>query len=71
MDFRVLEFSKENKRILLSHSIVFKEEMKQEKEKKQKATKKAMKKIEAQQKQSTLGDLDELSNLKKDLDSKK
>ena len=71
LDFRVLEFSKENKRILLSHSIVFKEEMKQEKEKKQKATKKAMKKIEAQQKQSTLGDLDELSNLKKDLDNKK
>ena len=66
--FRVLEFSKENKRILLSHTSTFKEI--ETSEKKRKTVNKVLKKINLEHKQSTLGDLDELSALKNDLDKK-
>jgi len=67
LSFRILEFSKENKKILVSHTSIFKDEEKVDKKKTAASTKKAIKKLETDNKQSTLGDLDELSALKSDL----
>jgi len=69
LEFKVIEFSKENKKILLSHSATYNDEIKKEVEKKKKTTKKVIRKIQEEQKQSTLGDLDELTTLKKDLEN--
>ena len=68
VSFKVLEFSKENKKILVSHTATFKDNMINEKKKSASNTKKAMKKIQDSQHQSTLGDLDSLSALKDDLE---
>ena len=68
LQFRVLEFSKENKKILVSHTSSFKQEIATERKKKATTTKKVLKKIQSTQQQSTLGDLDELTNLKKNLE---
>jgi len=65
--FRILEFSKENKRILVSHTVVFKEELEAERKKSVASAKKVMKKLEEDKQQSTLGDLDSLATLSKDL----
>ena len=70
LDFKVLEFSKENKKILLSHTTTFKEEEKKEKKKAIKSTKKVVEKIQKTQQKSTLGDLDALSDIKDDIDKK-
>ena len=67
LQFRVLEFSKENKKILVSHTATYKEQNDAEKLKQEKSTKKALKKIATEKKKSTLGDIDELSALKEDL----
>tara|TARA_B100000900_G_scaffold239641_1_gene203669 strand:+ start:4179 stop:6101 length:1923 start_codon:yes stop_codon:yes gene_type:complete len=69
LDFKVIEFSKENKKILLSHTSTYNDELKKEADKKQRSTKKVIRKIQADQKQSTLGDLDQLSALKNDLEN--
>ena len=68
LSFRILEFSKENKKILVSHTLIFKNEEKAEKKKSVTSTKKVMKKLKDDKKQSTLGDLDQLSDLKKNLE---
>ena len=57
-EFKVIEFSKDYKRVVLSHSVVFKA-MEEEN------FKKAKKKAAAQNEVSTLGDLDVLADLKK------
>tara|TARA_B100001093_G_scaffold331603_1_gene316635 strand:+ start:45668 stop:47590 length:1923 start_codon:yes stop_codon:yes gene_type:complete len=69
LDFKVIEFSKENKKILLSHTSTYNDEFKKEVDKKKRSTKKVIRKIQADQKQSTLGDLDQLSALKNDLEN--
>ena len=71
LTFRILEFSKENKKILASHSVIFKQELEAARKKSAKATKKVMKKMEDDKKQSTLGDLDTLAALKEDIESNK
>jgi len=63
LDFKVLEFSKENKKILLSHTLTFKEEEKKAKNKAAKSTKKQVERIQDSQQKSTLGDLDVLSEI--------
>ena len=65
---RVLEFSKENKKILVSHTAIFKEELEVERKKSAASAKKVMKKLEDDKQHSTLGDLDSLAALKKDLE---
>jgi small subunit ribosomal protein S1 len=70
LDFKVLEFSKENKKILLSHTSTFKEEEKKAKNKAAKSTKKQVERIQESQQKSTLGDLDVLSELKDDITTK-
>ena len=68
--FRVLEFSKENRRLLVSHTSTFREEEIQNKKQAKVAAERAVKKIQQTQQKSTLGDLDSLTNLKKDLENK-
>ena len=68
LKFRVIEFSKENKKILVSHTASFKEDLIAEKKKKSATTKKVVKDIQESQHQSTLGDLDSLNALKDDLE---
>ena len=71
LDFKVIEFNKSNKKIVLSHSRIA-EDVKQEaevKENKEKAaevesTQKAVKKIKANIEKTTLGDISELAALK-------
>ena len=71
LNFRILEFSKENRKILASHSIIFKKELEEERKRLAASTKKVMQRMEKDQQQSTLGDLESLSSLKDDLDSNK
>tara|TARA_B100001142_G_scaffold17547_1_gene16283 strand:+ start:3110 stop:5170 length:2061 start_codon:yes stop_codon:yes gene_type:complete len=64
LDFKVIEFSKENKKILLSHTSIFRDEEVKAKKKSARSTKTAVEKIQGTQKKSTLGDLEVLSDLK-------
>jgi len=68
LKFKVIDFSKENKKVLVSHTALFKDEMIKEKKKKVAKTKKVVKDIQDSQQQSTLGDLDSLTALKDDLE---
>ncbi|MCX6182300.1 MAG: 30S ribosomal protein S1, partial [Bacteroidetes bacterium] len=78
LDFKVIEFSKEAKKIVVSHTRVYKEESAEEKSAKKSdapAAKAAKPKkagkdasASAPQEKSTLGDLDVLSNLKNAMD---
>ncbi len=74
MDFKVIEFSKENKKIILSHSKVHQDVQNSEKSKelkggikKEKDTTKAVKKLKDSMEKTTLGDIDALANLKADM----
>jgi len=68
LTFRILEFSKENKKILVSHTAIFKEELEAERKKSASAAKKVIKKMVDDKQHSTLGDLDSLAALKKNLE---
>ncbi len=68
LKFRVIDFSKESKKILVSHTASFKDDMVNEEKKKVAKTKDAVKEIQDSQQQSTLGDLDSLTALKDDLE---
>ncbi len=74
MDFKVIEFSKDSKKIILSHSNIWKEVAAGEKAKENaskkaasKATGKAMKNVNQNVEKTTLGDLGVLGNLKAEL----
>ena len=64
----MLEFSKENRRILVSHTSTFKDEEIKNKKKEKSTTARVVKKIQETQQKSTLGDLDSLSSLKDNLE---
>jgi small subunit ribosomal protein S1 len=71
VDFKVIEFNKHAKKIVLSHTNMFKAteaEVKAEKKTKAKTASKAVEKINKSQEKTTLGDLDALSALKADLE---
>jgi small subunit ribosomal protein S1 len=78
LDFKVIEFSKDSKRIVVSHARIH-EEVKEEVRKTERATKKAdfdeskkaVKKVKDNQEKTTLGDISALSDLKNKLDGKK
>jgi small subunit ribosomal protein S1 len=70
-DFKVIEFSKDNKKIILSHVETYQEPEKRKggsKEGDSKSTKRAVKKLNEKIEKTTLGDLDVLANLKSDLE---
>ena len=72
LEFKVIEFSKSAKKIILSHSRIFEDEKKEEAaaDKKQKTTanKKAVKKLKANLEVTTLGDITELATLKSEME---
>lgn len=74
LDFKVLEFNKSTKRIVLSHSKLFEETKKEEPrervESESDSTQKAVKKLKANLEKTTLGDISELAALKSEMESK-
>ena len=75
LDFKVIEFNKDSKKIVVSHSKVYQDIQNKEKasaaaEKRtqEKTTKKAVKKIKDSVEKTTLGDLGVLANLRSDLE---
>jgi small subunit ribosomal protein S1 len=75
LDFKVIEFNKENKKIIVSHSKINEEVAAHErtavsdaKKAERDETEKAVKKMKSSVEKSTLGDLDVLSNLKADME---
>ena len=74
LPFKVLEFSKSSKKIVISHTRVYEEDKKAEAENARKnqetATKRAQKKIRANLEKTTLGDITDLSALKTELEKK-
>ena len=77
LPFKVIEFNKDAKRIIVSHSRIFEDAAKaEEKARKEKTSKKASKKeetpmIQNQAASTTLGDIDALAALKEQLEGKK
>ena len=74
LDFKVIEFSKDNKKIILSHSKVYQDNVvgekrseSDEKKKVKDSTKKTVKKIKDNLEKTTLGDIESLANLKSDM----
>ena len=63
LNFRVIEFQKESQKIIVSHTIIYRE-FKNEEAKK---TKKNVSKVQKSQQKSTLGDMDELIALKESM----
>ncbi|MEA5109777.1 30S ribosomal protein S1 [bioreactor metagenome] len=75
LDFKVIEFSKDNKKIILSHSRIFQDATSAErvkesaaKESAENSTKRAVKKLKDNLEKTTLGDLEALANLKSDME---
>ena len=75
LDFKVIEFSKENKKIIVSHSRLNQDNAAAEataeadsEAKKERATKKTVKKINEALEKTTLGDLSVLANLKEEIE---
>jgi small subunit ribosomal protein S1 len=65
LQFKVIEFNKDSKRVLVSHAKTYKEEVEGEKKRAPKAAGKAAKAVTSiPQEKTTLGDLDVLSSLK-------
>ncbi len=73
LDFKVIEFSKSAKRIILSHSRVFEDVKKAEetatKKVQEKQTKKAVKSVKDNLEKTTLGDISELAALKSQMEA--
>jgi small subunit ribosomal protein S1 len=76
LDFKVIEFSKENKKIILSHSRIHEDQAfvarqadTEGKSNEAKTTKRAVKIINENLERTTLGDLDVLAGLKQDLEN--
>ncbi len=70
LDFKVIEFNKESKKIIVSHSRIFEDERKAQKATAQKATKAASKKLSDSMEKTTLGDIAELAALKDEMEGK-
>jgi len=74
-EFKVIEFSKENKKIILSHTRLIEEDPREAKERdserakdEAKKTKRTVKKVNEKVEKTTFGDLDVLADLKTDLE---
>ena len=73
MPFKVIEFNKSNKKIVLSHSKLFEDTKRstevREKDTEANTTQKAVKKLKANLEKTTLGDISELAALKSEMES--
>jgi small subunit ribosomal protein S1 len=73
LEFKVIEFNKTTKRIVLSHSKLFEEQKRDEPRERVAegdSTQKAVKKLKANLEKTTLGDISELAALKSEMESK-
>jgi len=68
LEFKVIEFSKEGKKIVVSHSRIFEDKKKNEEVTVQKNTEKSMKKVKDKIEKTTLGDISELAALKTEME---
>jgi small subunit ribosomal protein S1 len=64
----VIEFNKGSRKIILSHTILFKEALAAERAAEKKSTAKSMKAVQSKVEKSTLGDIGALADLKSKLD---
>lgn len=72
LDFKVIEFSKENKKIIVSHTRVNKDDADNDETKRdRKGSKNPVKKVNETLEKTTLGDIDVLANLKEELEKNK
>lgn len=73
LDFKVIEFNKSAKRIIVSHSRIFEDEKRAEEGEKRKtqkaATKRSMKSVNDNVEKTTLGDISELAALKSQMEA--
>ena len=74
LDFKVIEFNKAAKRIILSHSRIFEDAQKSEEKAKktaeEKSTKKAVKQVKEKLEKTTLGDISELAAVRDQMTAK-
>ena len=74
LDFKVIEFNKSAKRIVLSHTRTFEDKHKRDEDKKKRTeeadTKRATRKIKSNLEKTTLGDISELAALKSEMEQK-
>lgn len=70
LDFRVLEFGKNNRKIILSHTRTFEEAKTKEDAVKEASTQEAVKKLSSSMEKTTLGDISGLAELKAQLEGK-
>ncbi|GAB4280704.1 MAG: 30S ribosomal protein S1 [Marinilabiliales bacterium] len=68
LDFKIIEFSKESKSIIVSHTRIFEDKKKEEEAAKKGKTKKAMKTVQSKIEKTTLGDVSDLAALKSELE---
>jgi small subunit ribosomal protein S1 len=66
LDFKIIEFSRENKKIVASHSKTWQQEEEKE-DKKSTSEEKAIRKLNDNLERTTLGDIDALANLKEEM----
>ncbi len=66
LDFKIIEFSRENKKIVASHSKTWQQEEERE-DKKSTSEEKAIRKLNDNLERTTLGDIDALANLKEEM----
>tara|TARA_Y100000813_G_scaffold99882_1_gene71351 strand:+ start:1091 stop:3181 length:2091 start_codon:yes stop_codon:yes gene_type:complete len=69
--FKVIEFNKDSKKILVSHTKVWGQAEDKKKKAKSKSTSRAVKNLNEAAEKTTLGDLGALADLKKEMDKKK
>ena len=70
LDFKVIEFSKESKKIALSHTKIFDDKTKDADDTQKAKTKRSVKKVQSKIEKTTLGDVSELAALKSKLEKK-
>ncbi|OFY24653.1 MAG: 30S ribosomal protein S1 [Bacteroidetes bacterium GWF2_33_38] len=68
LDFKVIEFSKEGKKIIVSHSRVFEDVQRAESQATKTKTEKAVKNMKDKLEKTTLGDISELAALKSEME---
>ena len=68
LDFKVLEFNKETRKIIVSHTRMHQEATEEQKRTERKEEKESMKKVQDGQSKNTLGDLEGLAKLKREME---
>ncbi|MDR9442231.1 MAG: 30S ribosomal protein S1 [Schleiferiaceae bacterium] len=69
-DFRIIEFNPDARRVVASHTEVHKQVNAEKEQKEKKQAKQAVKKIQTNVERSTLGDIEQLSKLREQMDDK-